>query len=161
MTDDLPKLLLPKDPDFVARVRASFAQQGAMASIGAELVSVGPGECSIRLPYAVGVSQQRGYFHGGIISTIADSAGGYAAFSLCPPHTDVLTVEYKVNFIAPAKGEALLATGRVAKAGRTLIICRIDVDVLGADGRRTPCAILQQTMMAVAMDQNSVQPLRV
>lgn len=161
MADDSARAWQPRDPDFADKVRASFAQQGAMSTIGAEIISIAPGECCIRLPYSPGVSQQRGYFHGGIVAAIADSAGGYAAFSLCLPHTDVLTVEYKVNFVAPAKGDALVATGRVLRPGRTLTVCRVDVEVESPDGTRTPCAVLQQTMMTVPVGQDSIQPLRV
>ncbi len=140
----------PRDADFAAKVRASFDSQGAMTSVGAELVSIEPGRCVIRLAYSPDVSQQRGYFHGGVIATIGDSAGGYAAFSLCPPHTDVLTVEYKVNFIAPAEGALLEATGTVVKSGRTLTVCRVDVDAIGAGGKRVTCAVLQQTIMTMS-----------
>jgi uncharacterized protein (TIGR00369 family) len=139
----------PKNADFERIVRASFECQGVMRAIGAELVSVQPGVCSIRLPFSDRVSQQHGFFHGGLVATIADSAGGYAAMTLCPAGTEVLTVEYKVNFLAPAKGSVILAIGRVVKPGRTLIITRIDVEV--ADGGSTAlCATVQQTMMAVA-----------
>lgn len=151
----------PRDPDFEAKVRASFAQQGAMTSIGAELVSVEPGSCVVRLPYSPEVSQQRGYFHGGVVATIADSAGGYAAFSLAPPATDVLTVEYKVNFMAPAHGVELVATGTVVKAGRTLSVCRVDVEIVTGGGARATCAVLQQTIMIVPAAKGETQPVRV
>ena len=139
----------PGSPDFEAVIRASFARQGVMGLIGAELVSVKPGVCRIRLPFSDRVSQQHGFFHGGLVATIADSAGGYAAMTLCPAGTEVLTVEYKVNFLAPAKGAEIVAIGHVVKPGRTLIVTRIDVEVVEG-GTATLCAMLQQTMMAVA-----------
>ncbi len=120
-----------------------------MRLIGAEMTLVQPGLCHIRLPFSDRVSQQHGFFHGGLIATIADSAGGYAAMSLCPAGTEVLTVEYKVNFLAPAKGNEIVAMGRVIKAGRSLIITAIDVDVFDR-GVGTRCTIMQQTITAVA-----------
>lgn len=160
MAEDWARAWQPRDRDFAGKVRMSFERHGAMSTIGAELVSVTAGECCIRLPYSPGVSQQPGHFHGGLVATIADSAGAFAAFSLCPPHRDVFTVEYKVNFIAPASGVALLATGRVLKPGRTLIVCRIDVQVEALDGTRAPCAILQQTVMTAPAGKGSVLPLK-
>ncbi len=138
----------PANTDFEAVVRASFAQQGVMRLLGAEMVAVQPGACHIRLPFSERVSQQHGFFHGGLVATVADSAGGYAAMTLCPAGTEVLTVEYKVNFLAPAKGSEVIAMGRVIKPGRTLMVCSIDVDVL-SNGAATRCAMVQQTMMAV------------
>ena len=138
----------PANPDFEAVVRQSFARQGVMRLIGAEIVAVQPGLCRIRMPFSDQVSQQHGYFHGGMIATVADSAGGYAAMTLCPPGGEVLTAEYKVNFLAPAKGAEIVATGQVIKPGRTLMVTRVDVDVIdGATG--TLCALMQQTMMVV------------
>ena len=101
------------DPDFAQRVEASFAAQGMMGHMGARLRLIEPGVCEIELPYADGVSQQHGFFHGGAIGTIADTAGGYAAFSLMEASDGVLTVEYKLNLMAPAQGELLIARGRV------------------------------------------------
>ena len=140
---------VPKSPDFAARVRASFARQGAMAHIGAELARIEPGEVDITVTQRTEITQQHGYFHGGIVGMVADSAGGYAAFSLMPADASVLSVEYKINFIAPAEGDRLIARGRVLKPGRTLCICQIDVAV-SRDGRETPCAAMLQTVMALA-----------
>lgn len=145
----MSELFEPINSDFESVVRSSFARQGVMRAIGAELVSVQPGVCQIRLPFSDAVSQQHGFFHGGLVATIADSAGGYAAMSLCPMGTEVLTVEYKVNFLAPAKGSEIVAIGRVVKPGRTLIITRIDVEVSNG-GSTAQCAMAQQTMMVVA-----------
>lgn len=137
-----------QDEHYAERVRASFARQGVMEYLGAELAAVAPGNCEIRLPYHEGLSQQHGFFHGGIVGTIADSAAGYAGYSLMPPDASVLTVEYKMNLLAPADGELLIARGAVIKAGRNLIIAKADVAV-AKDGREKPCATLLQTLMTV------------
>ena len=141
--------LAPKNPDFAARVRDSFARQGAMALIGAELVRVDPGHVDIAVAFRPELSQQHGYFHGGIVGMVADSAGGYAAFTLMPAEASVLTVEYKINLLAPARGERLLARGRVTKPGRTLTVSQVDVVVVNG-GRETLCATSLQTLMTMA-----------
>jgi uncharacterized protein (TIGR00369 family) len=117
-----------------------------MAFIGATLTDLAPGACTIELPYREELSQHHGFFHAGITSTIADSSGGYAGLTLFPAGSDVLTVEFKINLIAPAHGERMIARGRVERMGRTLTICRVDVDVV-RDGRRVTCALLQQTLI--------------
>jgi uncharacterized protein (TIGR00369 family) len=139
---------IPKNPDFAARVRDSFARQGAMALIGAELTHVAPGEVDIAVDFRPELSQQHGFFHGGITATAADSAGGYAAFSLMPADASVLTVEYKMNLVAPAHGTRLVAKGRVLKPGRTLTVCQVDVFV-HRDGGEHHCAVLLQTLMTM------------
>jgi uncharacterized protein (TIGR00369 family) len=136
------------NPDFAARVQASFARQRIMALIGAELTRIDPGACEIRLPFKEELCQQHGYFHGGVIGTIADSAGGYAGFSLMPADASVLTVEYKLNLVAPADGDCLVARGRVIKPGRTLVVCRADVAIC-KNGREALCATLLQTLMTM------------
>jgi uncharacterized protein (TIGR00369 family) len=138
----------PRDPGYATRVRASFDRQKIMLLIGAELSRLAPGECEIRLPYKPELSQQHGYFHGGIIGTIADSAGGYAAFTLMPADASILTVEYKMNLLAPGDGELLIARGRVLKSGRTLTVAQVDTAVV-KEGRETPCATLLQTLMTM------------
>lgn len=138
----------PKNPDFESRVRDSFARQGAMALIGAKLTHVAPGAVDIAVDYRHEVSQQHGFFHGGIVGTAADSAGGYAAFSLMPADASVLTVEYKMNLIAPADGTRLVAKGRVIKPGRTLTVCQVDVFV-ERESRAHQCAVLLQTLMTM------------
>ncbi|HXF46218.1 MAG TPA: PaaI family thioesterase [Burkholderiaceae bacterium] len=138
----------PPDPDFAARVRASFARQAAMGLIGAELTAVEPGRVTIELPVRDDLTQQHGFVHGGIVGMIADSAGGYSAFTLMPAASSVLTVEYKINLLAPARGERLIARGQVLKPGRTLSIVRADVYALAA-GRETLVAAMQQTLMAM------------
>lgn len=139
---------VPKNPDFAARVRDSFGRQGAMALIGAEVAHVAPGEVDIAVDFRLELSQQHGFFHGGITATAADSAGGYAAFSLMPADASVLTVEYKMNLMAPAHGTRLVAKGRVLKPGRTLTVCQVDVFVQ-RDGREHHCAVLLQTLMTM------------
>lgn len=138
----------PENPDFAARVRASFNRQGIMAHIGAELFLVEPGRVQIRLPFQDFLSQQHGYFHGGITTTIADSACGYSGFTLMPADASVLTIEYKVNFLAPADGELLVASGRVVKPGRSIIVCHADVMAFKGE-REILCATMTETMMVM------------
>ena len=139
---------VPASPDFELRTRQSFAKQGAMTLIGATLEKVEPGHVEISLPYRPELSQQHGFFHAGMLSAIADTAGGFAGFTLFPADAAVLTVEFKINLIAPAHGEELRAYGSVMRSGRTLTICRVDVDII-RDGAARPCALLQQTLMRV------------
>jgi uncharacterized protein (TIGR00369 family) len=141
--------LVARDPAYAARVRASFERQGAMRLIGARLTELRPGHCAIELPYRADLTQQHGHIHAGIVSAIADSAGGYAGFSLFPADASVLTVEYKLNLLAPAAGERLIAVADVVKPGRTLAITRGEVYAERA-GRRTLCAIMQQTLIVMA-----------
>jgi uncharacterized protein (TIGR00369 family) len=135
----------PLDPDFAARVRASFARQKAMDLIGASLAAVEPGYVEISLPFRDDLTQQKGYVHGGILGMICDSACGYAAFSLMPADCSLVTVEYKINILNPALG-SLLAQGRVVKPGRTLTVTR--GDVYAEDG--THVAAMQQTLLMLA-----------
>ncbi len=137
----------PKDPQFEARVRKSFARQTLMATIGATLARVSPGEVDIELPFRSDLTQQHGYMHGGIVTAIVDSACGYATLSLTPAGTEVLTVEYKVNFLAPARGTRLVARGRVTRPGRTISVCL--GDVFAVDGANTTLiATMLTTMIA-------------
>lgn len=138
----------PSNPDFERVVRDSFARQGLMGTIGAWLVAVKPGHVAIELPYSERVSQQHGHFHGAVIGALGDNCGGYAALSLMPPGSEVVTVEYKINFLRPAKGLLLRAEGSVIRAGRTLITTRMDVSILGGEHDGI-CAALQATMMRV------------
>ena len=137
------------DPDFERRTRASFARQGAMTLIGAVLEKVEPGHVEISLAFRPELSQQHGFFHAGIVSTIADSAGGYAGFTLFAADAAVLTVEFKINLLAAADGERVEAVGEVIRSGRTLTVCRIDAFVV-KDGKRSHCATGLQTVIAVA-----------
>ena len=136
------------DPDFAERVRKSFDAQGIMDHIGATLTLIEPGVCEIELPYSDAVSQQHGYFHGGVIGTIADSAGGYAAFGLMDAEDGILTVEYKLNLMALADGDLLVARGQVVRAGRTLTVARAEVGVV-KNGVEVACAAMQQTLMRI------------
>src|SRR5258708_22460560 len=135
----------PVGPQFATRIRASFGRQKAMALIGASLGSVAPGAVEIALPFRGDLTQQKGFVHGGIIGMIADSACGYAAFSLMPADCSLVTVEYKINILTPALG-ALVAQGRVLKLGRTLTVAR--GEVYSEDGRHV--ASMQQTLMMLA-----------
>ncbi|WP_296410134.1 PaaI family thioesterase [Zoogloea sp.] len=138
----------PRDPDYVGRVRASFNLQQAMRLIGAHLAVVEPGYTEIHLPYRQEITQQHGFIHGGVVGMIADSAAGYAANTLTTADSSVLTVEYKLNLIAPADGERLVARGEVIRSGRTLIITRAEVFAIKAE-QWTLCAVMQQTIMAM------------
>lgn len=139
----------PRDPAFAEHVRASFALQQAMRLIGAELTEVALGRVEITLPHRDANTQQHGYIHGGIVGMIADSAAGFAANTLTAPDLSVLTVEYKLNLMAPAQGERLVARGEVIKAGRTLLITRAEVFAV-AGGEARLCALMQQTIIATA-----------
>ena len=138
----------PRDPSFEARVRASFARQRAMQTIGARLVRVEPGEVELELSFREDLTQQHGFLHAGIVTTLVDSACGYAALSLMDNESAVLSVEYKVNLLAPAIGERMRAIGRVIKPGRTLLVCTGDVIAVAGD-EETHVAAMQATMMAV------------
>lgn len=128
--------LVAPDPDFAARVRDSFERQNAMRFIGASLTRIEPGYAEIELPYRDELTQQHKFFHGGITTMIADSAGGYAAYSLFPADASVLTVEFKMSLLAPAAGEKLVASARVVKPGRTLTLCDVEVHAV-QEGKRT------------------------
>ena len=135
----------PVDPAFEQRCRASFARQKAMALIGASLTVVEPGYVEIALPYRDDLTQQKGFVHGGIIGMIADTACGYSAFSLMPADCSLVTVEYKINILTPAR-RSLVAKGRVVKPGRSLTIAR--AEVYADDGKHV--ASMQQTLMMLA-----------
>jgi uncharacterized protein (TIGR00369 family) len=148
-----------RDPDFRERIRRSFAQQGFSERIGARLGHISPGHVEIEVLFGAGVTQQHGFFHGGVMGAIGDSACGYAALTLAAPDTEVLTVEYKINFLSPAEGERLLARGRVTKAGRTLTVCHGDVVAVRA-GEETPVATMLVTMMTVGGQRDALPPRR-
>ena len=134
------------DPDFESRVRASFARQHFMATLGATLGSVRPGHVVIDLPFRTDLTQQHGFLHAGVVTSVIDSACGYAALTLMPPTAAVLSVEFKVNLLAPARGVHFHAHGRVERAGRTLTVCTGELREIESD---TVVAIMQATMMAV------------
>jgi uncharacterized protein (TIGR00369 family) len=138
----------PADAAFAERVRASFARQNFMSLLGARLARVEPGHVQIEVPHRDDLGQQHGFIHAGVTAAIADSAGGYAAFSLFPADSSVLTVEFKINLLAPAQGEKLIATGRVLRNGRTLTVCNFEVAAV-ANGVATLCATGLQTLMCL------------
>lgn len=130
------------------RVRASFARQGAMALIGARLLDLREGYCALALTPRPDVSQQHGYVHAGILATLVDSAGGYAGYSVFPEDSSVLTVEFKLNLLAPAQGDEIVAEGFVVKSGRTLTVTRGEVHAMRG-GARKLVALMQQTLMTM------------
>jgi len=136
------------DPHFAERVRDSFARQNAMTLIEASMPVIEHGRTEIHLPHWSGVEQQHGFVHGGVVGMIADSAAGYAAMSMVPASASVLTVEYKMNLVAPADGEKLIARGKVVRPGRTLIVTQAEVFAV-KDGVETLCALMQQTIMVM------------
>ncbi len=139
------------DPAVIRRVQDSFDRQGLMAHLGAELAEIRAGQVTIHLPFRQELTQQHGYFHAGGTSSIADSAGGYAGYTLFPKGNAVLTVEFKLNLINPARGERLEAMGRVIKPGRTLTVCQLDV--WAVDGiQRIHVATGMQTLISVKGD---------
>ena len=139
----------PAFAGYAERVRASFARQGAMKLIGASLAEVAPGFCANAHAPRPEISPQHGYVHAGIVATIVDSAGGYAGYTLFPEDSSVLTVEFKLNLLAPAGGERIVAEGHVVKPGRTLVITRGEVYAERA-GARTLVALMQQTLIVLA-----------
>jgi uncharacterized protein (TIGR00369 family) len=136
------------DAEYESRIRESFSRQGMMKHMGARLAAVGPGHAEIRAPFRAELTQQHGYFHAGVSGTIADSACGYAAYTLMPADSSVLTVEYKMNLLAPAEGEELIARAKVLRSGKTLKICAADVHVLKG-GAEVHCATMLATIMCL------------
>lgn len=135
----------PPDPNYAARVRASFDRQALMATIGATLDDVKPGAVTIRLPFREDLTQQHGFLHAGAVASVADSACGYAALSLMPADAGVLSIEFKINMLSPAKGDAIVARGEVIRAGRKIMVCRADVySITGKDEKLV--AAMQATM---------------
>ena len=144
-----------QDPQFAERVRASFQRQQAMALIGASLPVIEAGYTEIHLPHKAEITQQHGFIHGGVVGMIADSAAGYAASTLTAHETGVLTVEYKLNLLAPAEGQLLIAEGSVIRYGRTLIVTKAEVFAI-KDGKKTLCAVMQQTIMTLHGKKESI-----
>jgi uncharacterized protein (TIGR00369 family) len=135
-----------QDPAYEARVRDSFGRQSHMETLGASIAYIAPGEVHLSLPYSPKFCQQNGYMHAGAIASVADSANGYAAYTLAAPDTDVLAVEFKINLLAPAKASAFLACGRVLRAGRTLTVCLAEVFTAGT-AERTLIATMLSTII--------------
>ena len=140
---------MTRNPAFAEEIKASFAKQTIMGLIGAELSRVEPGIIEITLPYRADLAQQHGHLHAGIVTTIADSACGYAAYSLMPPKSEVLSVEFKVNLMRPAKGEMFVAVAEVVKSGRTLTVVRADAFGVDHSGKRELVATMLGTMMCL------------
>ncbi|SUZ82769.1 uncharacterized protein METZ01_LOCUS35623 [marine metagenome] len=137
----------PKDPDFEAKVRDSFGRQTAMQTLGAVVGRLGPGELEVEMPYRADLAQQHGFIHGGIVTSILDSACWYAAFSLSAPDSAILTVEYKVNFVTPAKGERLVARGEVIRPGATVTVCKGNVLVYQGEEEELAATMLATFML--------------
>ncbi|MGB6119126.1 MAG: PaaI family thioesterase [Mesorhizobium sp.] len=143
----MPKIEV--DLDYEERVRGSFARQKAMETIGAQLTVVTPGTIEIEMPYKIELTQQHGFLHAGIISTALDSACGYAAYSLMPPEAAVLTIEFKINMLAPGKGARFLFRGNVTKPGRTIIVADGQAYAFSDDGEARLIATMTATIMTV------------
>ncbi|MEM1307417.1 MAG: PaaI family thioesterase [Pseudomonadota bacterium] len=140
-----------QNPDYAAVVAASFAKQRFLALIGTELESVTPGQATLSVPFNTKISQQQGFFHGAALGALGDTASGYASLSLMPVGSEVVTVEYKVNFLKPAVGERLVVVGTVLRAGRSITVAQSDIFVRAADGAQTLVGALQGTFMRVEL----------
>jgi len=140
-----------RNPEYERTVRDSFAVQGLMRTYGARLGRVAPGEVDIVVPFSESLTQQAGFFHAGVTTAAADSACGYAALTLMTPGSEVLSVEFKTNLLAPARGDRIEARGRVVRSGRTITVCRAEVFAIADDdgGRETHCATMVATMIRV------------
>lgn len=140
---------IPQNPDFDRRVRESFALQKVMATLGVEISRIAPGEIELAMPYSAGLTQQHGFIHAGIVATALDSACGYAAFSLMPANAGVLTVEFKINLMAPAKGRRFTFHARVVKPGKTLTFCEGTAHAEDDNGETRAVATMTGTLMAI------------
>jgi uncharacterized protein (TIGR00369 family) len=140
---------VPANPDYAEAIRASFARQGMMRTLGIRLGEIAPGRVVLELPFGETVGQQQGMFHGAAIGAIGDVAGGYAALSLMPAGSEVVTVEYKINFVRPAKGTIMRAVGQVLRAGKSITVARIDATTRDGENEAL-VALLQATYTRVA-----------
>jgi len=138
---------VPKDADFEARVRASFARQRVMETFGARLARVAPGEVEIELGFREELTQQHGYLHAGVVAAVVDSACGYAALSLAPAGAEVLSIEFKLNLLSPAAGESFAARARVVRAGRNVTVCSGDLYARGEGGEKLVATMLGTMMV--------------
>jgi uncharacterized protein (TIGR00369 family) len=145
---DAPQAFEPRDLDFEARVRASFERQRVMHTLGIRIRALAPGRIELEMPFAADYTQQHGFIHAGIVTTALDSACGYAAFSLMDKDAAVLTVEFKTNLLAPARGEMFLFAAEVVKPGRTLTVCEAKAYAVSG-GARKLIATMTGTLMAV------------
>lgn len=148
-------LFEPQDPDYRIRVENSFARQKAMATLRMTLARVEPGEVELTFPYQEELTQQHGFIHAGIVATALDTACGYAAFSLMPPEAAVLTVEFKTNLLAPARGDWFRAVGRVVKPGRTITVCQAEIFACRGNESKL-VASMTATLMAV-IDRDGIR----
>jgi uncharacterized protein (TIGR00369 family) len=139
----------PIDPNYEARIRSSFEKQGVMKTIGASLIKIAPGEVVIEFSHDPSLTQQHGYIHAGVVTTVVDTACGYAAHTLMPAGSEVLSIEYKVNFMSPARGETFKGIGKVLRSGRTITVCSGDVVAL-ENGKERVVATMLATMILVA-----------
>lgn len=136
-----------QNPDYVQTVMDSFGNQGLLPTLGAELVDIQPGVVTLKLPFSPRVTQQNGFIHGGALTSIADTACGYAALTLMPPKSDALSIEYKINFLAPARGVMAVAIGQVVKPGGTITVCQANVYMVNLDNVERLTATMQATML--------------
>ena len=151
---------IPKDPNFEARVRASFDGQAFMATCGAHISAIEPGTVTIEFPFRPDLTQQHGFIHAGVVAAVADSACGYAALTLMPADAAVLSVEFKINLLAPAAGERFRAVAKVIRAGRTLTVCNAEVHAIHVSGRDDALiAAMQATMIALVDRPGIAEPL--
>jgi uncharacterized protein (TIGR00369 family) len=145
----------PKNPDFERRVVDSFSRQNAMQTVGASLTSIAPGEVVIEFPFDSSLTQQHGFIHAGIVSTVLDSACGYAAFSLMPANAAVLTIEFKINLLSPAEGDRFEAVGKVKKPGRSITVAEGEIYAHQGNGKKLVASMVG-TLMAV-FDRDQIQ----
>ena len=137
------------DPDYILRIQDSFNRQGFMRHIGARIAELGPGTCTLIVDFSDHLVQQHGFFHGGVVGALCDNAGAYAAFTLIEAEQSMLTVEYKVNLVAPASGHKLKAAGEVVRFGRTLTVCQVLATAVTSSGAEQLCALATVTMMTL------------
>jgi uncharacterized protein (TIGR00369 family) len=147
----MKSLFEPKHPDYQARVKKSFSDQAVMKTIGASIEAIGAGEIEIEFPYQTSLTQQNGFIHAGIVSTVLDSACGYAAFSLMSEDASVLTIEFKINLLSPAKGDRFRGYGKVKKAGRTISVAEAELYAFSDQGKKL-VATMVGTLMAINND---------
>ena len=151
--DSIPTAEQPASGELEAQLALqlleAFNRQGALMAWQAKVTAMAPGSCEVSLPYSDRVTQQHGYFHGGVIGTLPDVAGGFAANTLLMPHSECLTAEYKINILAPGIGDTLIARGRVIKNGKSLVVASADVFAV-QDGKEKLCAVMQQTLFVIS-----------
>jgi uncharacterized protein (TIGR00369 family) len=143
-----PRVFEPRMADWDGRARRVFAAQGLMSHLGARIAELAPGRCVLATEFAPHLAQQNGFFHAGVTSALADTAGGFAAYTLFAEDANVLTVEFKINLIAPAAGSRMYAVANVIRSGRSLTTCQVDVDVETPVGRKA-CAVMLMTLIAI------------